>query len=65
MKLYLATAIHNFKWLKMLLFAKFKSPTYISVSKFKAYFIFNNWLYMILQQWPIFEQKIDKAKDLL
>ena len=45
LKLWLATAIHNFKWQKFMLFVKFKSQNiYIGVSRLQAYLIFNNWL---------------------
>ena len=45
LKLCLATAIHNFKWLKIYVICEIYAPTYISVSRLKAYFAFNNWLY--------------------
>ena len=43
-KLCLATATHNFKWLKIYVICAIYVPTYLSVAKLKAYFIFNNWL---------------------
>ena len=44
-KLCLATPTHNFKWLKMYVICEIKFPTYINVSRLKAQFTINSWLY--------------------
>ena len=49
LKLCLATAIHNFKCLKICVIFEISVPTSISVSKLKVYFFFNNLLSGVIQ----------------